>query len=67
MLVKNGYRNPLIDRAFKTEINRLNYINPYGPEKYPVSLIFPYADEKSTQIDSNIKKLTEKVYRAAKP
>ena len=32
MLVKNEYPNPLIDRVFKTEINRLNYINLYGPE-----------------------------------
>ena len=30
-------------------------------------LVLPYAGEKSTQIERNIKKLTEKVYRAAKP
>ena len=33
MLLNNGYPNPLIDRVFKTEINRLNCIKPYGPEK----------------------------------
>ena len=57
----------MIDRGFKSVINRLNYIKPYGPEKYPVLLVLPYAGEKSTQIEKNIKKLTEKVYRAAKP
>ena len=67
MLIKNGYPNPLIDKVFKTEISRLNYIKPFGPEKCPVLLIFPYAGENSTQIERNIKNLTEKVYCAAKP
>ena len=35
VLIKNGCRNPLIDRVFKTEINRLNYIKRCGPEKCP--------------------------------
>ena len=65
MLMKNVY--PLIDRVFKTDINRLNYIKPYGPEKCPVLLIATYAGEKSTLVKRNIKKFSKKVYRAAKP
>ena len=48
---KNGQANPLIDRVFKTEINRLNYTKAYGPEKCPVLLILPYVGEKLTQIE----------------
>ena len=57
MLVKNGYPNPLGDRVFKTEINRLNYLKPYDPEKYPVLLILPYAGENLSQIERHIKKI----------
>ena len=60
LLLKNGYPGPLIDKVFKTETNRLDYIKPYGPEKCPVVLILPYVGEKSTQIESNIKKLLKK-------
>ena len=67
MLKQNGYPNPLIDRVFKTEIKRLNYIKPYGPENCQVFLILPNSGEKSTQIERNIKKSIEKIYRAAKP
>ena len=56
----------MIDKVFQTETNRLNYIKLYGPEKCPVLLILPYVGEKSTQIERNIKKMTEKVYRAVK-
>ena len=56
----------MIDRYFKAEFNRLNYIKLYGPEKCPVLLIFSHAGEKSTQIKRNTKKLTDKVYRASK-
>ena len=66
VLIKNGCRNPLIDRVFKTELNKLNYIKPYGHEKCLLIFILPYASEKLTQIEENLKKLTEKVYRAAK-
>ena len=65
--MKNEYPGPLNDKVFKTETNRLNHIKPYGPEKCPVLLILPYVDEKSTQIERNTKKITEKVYFAAKP
>ena len=65
--MKNGYPGPLIDKVFKTEINRLDHIKPYGPEKCPVLLILPYVGQKSTQIERNIKKMTEKVYFSAKP
>ena len=57
----------MIDKVFKRETNRLNYIKPYRPEKCPVLLSLPYVGEKSTQIERNIKKMTEKVYRAVKP
>jgi len=57
----------LIDKICKTETNKLNNIKPYGPEKCPVLLILPYVGEKSTQIEKNIKKMTVKVYFAAKP
>ena len=37
-------------------------------KKCPVLLILPYVGEKSTQFEKkNIKKMTEKVYRAVKP
>ena len=53
MLIKNGYHNSLIEKKIKTEINRLNCIKSYGPEKCPVLLIVPYAGEK---IDSDYNK-----------
>ena len=65
--MKNEYPGPLIDKVFKTETNTLNYIKPYGPEKCPVLLILPYVGEKSSHIEINIKKMTEKVNRAANP
>ena len=42
-------------------------MKPYEPEKCLVLLFLPYAGKKSTQIERNIKKITEKVHRAAKP
>ena len=67
-VIKSRYTYPLIDRAFKTEINRLNHFKPYGPKKCPVLLILPYAGGQITKIiKKNIKKLMEKVYYAAKP
>ena len=50
MLIKNVYPNLLIDRVFKTEINRLNYTKSYGPEKCPVLLILPYAGENRLRL-----------------
>ena len=67
LLIKNGYPNPLIDRVFKTELRRLKYTKPYGPEKCPVLLILPYVGEKSKQVERDIKNMTEKVYHASKP
>ena len=67
LLINNGYPNPLVEKVFKTEINRLKYIKPYGPDKCPVLLILPYVGVKSTQIENSIKKMTEKVYRASNP
>ena len=61
MLIKNGYPNPLIDKVFRTELNRQKYIKPYGPEKCPVLLILPYVGVKSKQIERDIKNMTEKV------
>ena len=61
------YPNPLIDKVFKTESNRLKYIKPYGPKKYPVLLILPYVGVKSKQVERDIKNMTEKVYRASNP
>ena len=63
MLIKNGYPNPLINKVFKTDLNRLKYIK--GPEKFPVLLILPYIGVKSNQIERNIKIMTEKVYRSS--
>ena len=59
---KNGYPNYLFGRAFKSKINRLIQMKSYGPEKCPILLILPYAGEKLTQIEKNIKKLMKKVY-----
>ena len=67
LLIKNGYPNPLIDNVFKIELNRLKYIKPYGPEKCPVLLIFPYVGVKSKQVKKDIKNVAEKVYRASNP
>ena len=36
MVVKKEYFNPLIDKIFKTKIDKLDHINLYGPEKCPV-------------------------------
>ena len=65
MLIKKGYPSPLINRYLKIEIKRWNDIKPYGPEKCQVILVLSYAGKKSNQIKKK-KKLTEKVYRAAK-
>ena len=65
MLIKNGYPNPMIDKVFKTESNRLKYIKPYCREKCPVLLILPYVGVKSKQVERDIKIVTEKVYRAS--
>ena len=67
MLLKNGYLNPFIDKVFKTENSRLNYINPYFPEKFLALIILPYASKKLTQIKKKMNILKEKVYHAAKP
>ena len=67
MVIKNRYPNPLIDRVFKTEIHKLICTKSYGPEKSPVLFILCYAGVKLTQIERNIKKLTEKVYCVARP
>ena len=50
MLLKNRYPNFLIDKVSKIEINRLNYIKPYGPEKCPVIFILPYAGENRLRL-----------------
>ena len=50
MLIKKGYSNPLIDRVFKTEINRLNYIKPYCPENCLVLWILPYAGKNRLRL-----------------
>ena len=67
MLIKNGYPNPLIDKVLRTELNRLQYIKPYCPEKCPVLLILPYVGLKSNKIKREIKNMTEKVYRLSNP
>ena len=67
MLIKNGYPNPLIDKVFKTELNRLEYIKPYGSEICLVLLILHYVGIKSKQIERDIKNMTEKVYRTSNP
>ena len=46
LLINNGYSNPLTDKVFITNSNRLKYIKPYGPRKYPVLLILPYVGVK---------------------
>ena len=51
LLLKKGYPNPLIDKVFKTESNRLKYTKPHGPEKCPVLLILPYVGAKSKQVE----------------
>ena len=50
MLIKKGYSNPLIDRVFKTEINRLNYVKPYCPENCLVLWILPYAGKNRLRL-----------------
>ena len=57
----------MIDKVFRTELNRLKYIKLYGPEKCPILLILPYVGVKSNQIKRYIKNMTEKVYRASNP
>ena len=67
MLIKKEYPRPnaSIDKVFKTELNRLKHIKPYGLEKCPVLIILPYVGVKPNQIKRDKKNMTEKIYRAS--
>ena len=38
------------NKVFRTELNRLNYIKSYGPEKCPVLLILLYVGVNRTKL-----------------
>ena len=67
MLIKNRYPNPLINKVYKTESNRLKYIKPYGPKKCPVMLILPYVGVKSKLVEIDISRVATWSGKVRKP
>lgn len=58
--MRNKLTSTFIDRVLKTENNKLNHIDVYGPEKFNVKLVLPYVGARSTNFESSIKKMIEK-------